>query len=310
MPNDEIGHGPSNNPGTHHEGSSDPGSDARWFRAAVDPVVDARAVPDVWPEIRARVTGEGPTVVSLPRVDHRRLARPGLVAIAAGLIVVGIVSGILLASRGGNDTVRTTPGVSPQTPESTSTGANPTTTSPTSSTAVTTGTTIAPPVTTVPTTTPEAGARAQAQAEARAAAVLGQFRAFAADPTTLVDSEPSLFADHVRLGLGPDTRDTASRKDLADPATWRLDANGYAARSGPISALDLLTSTNDLRALSGVAAGCPFGFPLQPPIDETKGERIVSIETTAPECLQYFDIVLTIDVHDEIVAVNVFLWEP
>ncbi|MEO6627675.1 MAG: hypothetical protein ABIP03_03825, partial [Aquihabitans sp.] len=99
-PNDPIG-----------AGDTTDAADARWFREAVGPVVDARPVPDAWDTIRARATGEGPTVVALSAAPGRgrsdghggrRLPagrRTLALAAAALLAVVGIGTTVVLRDK-------------------------------------------------------------------------------------------------------------------------------------------------------------------------------------------------------------------
>lgn len=103
-----------------HHGDTDDAADARWFRNAVAPVVDARPVADAWEDIRARATGEAPTVVHLdrsprtaPAGGRRRLA----LAAAAVLAVAAIGTGIAVTRDGGDDDQRLTVA-----PEDTATG--------------------------------------------------------------------------------------------------------------------------------------------------------------------------------------------
>ena len=69
--------------------------DARWFRAAVDPVVGG-PVPDAWTAIRDRATGAAPTVVPLAPVNPGRTTRPW-VLMAAALVAFAAVAGTVFA---------------------------------------------------------------------------------------------------------------------------------------------------------------------------------------------------------------------
>ncbi|MEO6628783.1 MAG: hypothetical protein ABIP03_09470 [Aquihabitans sp.] len=81
-------------------------ADARWFREAVAPVVDARPVPDAWDTIRARATGEGPTVVALSAAPGRgRSDGRGGPRLPAGRRTMALVAAALLAVVGIGTTV-------------------------------------------------------------------------------------------------------------------------------------------------------------------------------------------------------------
>ena len=87
--------------------------DARWFREAVAPVVDAQPVLDGWREIAERVSSGDPTVVHLEpagadrpgRATRSRRGRQ-LLAAAAVLAVIGLVAAFVL-TRGSDDDAQT-----------------------------------------------------------------------------------------------------------------------------------------------------------------------------------------------------------
>lgn len=85
---------------TPDDGAHD--ADARWFRAAVDPVLDAHPVPDDWTAVRDRVAGSSPLPVPLPRTATRRGLRPWALAAAAAIAAVAGF-GATLALTGDDD---------------------------------------------------------------------------------------------------------------------------------------------------------------------------------------------------------------
>ena len=98
-PNDPIG-----------AGDTTDAADARWFREAVAPVVDARPVPDAWDTILARAIGEGPSV--MPRSpapcaghgDHGfRSARHRLLLAVAAIVAIAGIGATSVIARNDRD---------------------------------------------------------------------------------------------------------------------------------------------------------------------------------------------------------------
>lgn len=88
-----------------------PDDDRRWFRSAIEPVVDADPVPDDWEAVRARVTGEGPTPVALGAAADRprRTGRLAFAAAAAVILLAGVVGVLALTGDPAGDPVATEP---------------------------------------------------------------------------------------------------------------------------------------------------------------------------------------------------------
>ena len=82
----------------------DDSADARWFRTAVAPVVDAEPVTDAWDDIRGRATGEAPTIVRLePAASPARGPRRRMALVAAAVIAVAGIGGAVAVTRDGGD---------------------------------------------------------------------------------------------------------------------------------------------------------------------------------------------------------------
>lgn len=78
--------------------------DACWFRAAVDPVLDARPVPDAWDEVRDRATGAVTPALALS-VTGRPVspARRWFLAAAVVALLAAIGGVVVVTDRGGDD---------------------------------------------------------------------------------------------------------------------------------------------------------------------------------------------------------------
>lgn len=74
--------------------------DARWFRDAVDPVLDARPVPDAWAAVRDQATG---VAVSLAVRQRSRRPTHRWLAAAAVVGVLAAIGGAMVATTGGDD---------------------------------------------------------------------------------------------------------------------------------------------------------------------------------------------------------------
>ncbi len=111
--------------------------DRTWFRAAVDPTLDAHPVADRWADVERHRGQEPPLVVSLvprpPRRRHRWV-------LAAAVAVVVLVAGAVALSIGddGDDPTAAPPATTTTTFPPTTTPSTPTTEGPTTTTTTTT----------------------------------------------------------------------------------------------------------------------------------------------------------------------------
>jgi hypothetical protein len=82
--------------------TGEPGDDATWFRAAVDPVLDAHRPSSGWSAVRRRLGAEArpPLVVAL--VPRRRGRERVVLAAAAVAVLAGIALALLLVDRDGS----------------------------------------------------------------------------------------------------------------------------------------------------------------------------------------------------------------
>lgn len=150
------------------------------------------------------------------------------------------------------------------------------------------------------------------EAEAAADDLAARLLALALDPgaASLADIP---FAGTVMLGLGDREPVAVDRADLVDPATWMLETDGYAAREGPVSALELLASAPGPLDATLRPAGCAqLGFPIDETPDALDGYDDVFIQPTAIDtCLDWFAVtVYSHPLSGEVAGVVVSLWAP
>ena len=140
------------------------------------------------------------------------------------------------------------------------------------------------------------------------AALARQFYRFAADPA---QGAPFVTGE-VWIGIeGGQTAAHLAPEALADPAAWQL-GTGYAERSGPFSALDIVAGSGGYYELRrGVVPTCPSGADQAPP--ELDALRAISL--TAPmdmvgACSQWWGVTLFLDTEDRIRGVALRLGSP
>lgn len=140
------------------------------------------------------------------------------------------------------------------------------------------------------------------------AALARQFYRFAADPSL----GAPFVSGEVWTGIenGP-TAISLGEVERADLAAWQL-GTGYAERTGPFSALDIVASSGGYYELHrGVAPTCPSGSDEAPP--ELAGLRAISL--TAPRdttraCLEWWGVSLFLDDENKIRGVALRLGSP
>ena len=135
-----------------------------------------------------------------------------------------------------------------------------------------------------------------------------QFYRFAADPSLGAPFAP----EEVWVGIehGP-TAVSLTGAELTDPTAWRI-GTGYAERTGPFSALEVLASSAGYFELHpGVVPTCSHVNAEAPP--ELVGLRAVTL-TPAPDtvqaCMQWWGVTLFLDSQDRIRGVALRLGSP
>ena len=146
------------------------------------------------------------------------------------------------------------------------------------------------------------GAAADAPS-ADANSIASAMRSFASDPSQF-DQIP--FDPEVTLGLMEGRTDQFVRADLADPATWQLDVDGYRARSG---SADLLAELRrPVRITEGEIPHC--ASPPAPIPNDLAGFDRINLEPIGiTSCIDWFSLSLFVDGGD-VVGVLYDLYEP
>jgi hypothetical protein len=121
------------------------------------------------------------------------------------------------------------------------------------------------------------------------------------------DSVP--LAPEVSLGLGIDIVETIPRADLANPSRWVLGADGFRARAGTVSLIDLLASEDIRRTVTGEHPRCA-AEPTGTPGGLDGYLRISTQPLDAVSCIDWYSIDLFVDADGQIVAVTLDLYEP
>lgn len=114
-------------------------------------------------------------------------------------------------------------------------------------------------------------------------------------------------APKVGVGLAGRIVRTVEAADLADAAEWVIDEEGFRARTGPFSALDLVAGESTITV--GPHARC-----VSPPVAAPEGfsqHRRVSLQPVgATSCLEWSSVDLFIDTDGRIAAITLDLFEP
>jgi heat shock protein HslJ len=112
----------------------------------------------------------------------------------------------------------------------------------------------------------------------------------------------------IELGLGVELVASRAPSELSDPGSWRLDADGFRARTGPFSAMELIGTATDLELSVG-----PHDHCASPPTaiaPELRDLRHVSFAPAeATSCLEWFTVDVFLD-DGVVVAITLDLWEP
>lgn len=117
------------------------------------------------------------------------------------------------------------------------------------------------------------------------------------------------FADAgVALALGGEILATPLPAALESPGTWQLDLDGFRARVGPFSALELVTAADALTTFIGAHDHCASPPKARPDVEYDR--QLVIQPTGVDSCLDWFSVDLFLDGDGVIVAVNLDLWEP
>ncbi|MEN8706054.1 MAG: hypothetical protein ABF306_07955 [Nocardioides marinisabuli] len=149
------------------------------------------------------------------------------------------------------------------------------------------------------------------------------FVAFAVQPSA--EAAGSLpFGEEVRLGLSRDLGTALDGADASQSSAWVLQAKGFRAYVGPLSALELIhRHADETRSTSVRERGGAFrvsvgdhphcaGQPVPAP-QGFEGHRRVSVqpsEAFIDSCLSWFTVDLFMNEEESIAAVTLDVWEP
>lgn len=115
------------------------------------------------------------------------------------------------------------------------------------------------------------------------------------------------FASEVGLGLADRILRTVTVEELTSAAAWALEDDGFRARTGPFSALELIA--DDAVVTVGTHAHC--ASPPVPAPEGFAGHRRISVQPVGIDsCLQWYTIDLFVNVEGTIDAVTLDLFEP
>ena len=114
----------------------------------------------------------------------------------------------------------------------------------------------------------------------------------------------------VELGLGERLRGRRSRDALRNPAAWELSVDGFRARAGTASALELIASERgSLRVTEGPHPHCA-SEPMPPP-PYVAGLTRIAVQPRDPEsCLTWWTVDAFVSGDGKIRAVTFDVWEP
>ena len=119
--------------------------------------------------------------------------------------------------------------------------------------------------------------------------------------------EDITFAPEVGLGLADRIVRSVPATELADRTAWEIDDDGFRARTGPFSALELATGEVTITVGSNAHCASP---PVAAPTRFADHRRLSIQPTNATSCLEWSTVDLFIDADGNIAAVTLDLFEP
>ena len=133
--------------------------------------------------------------------------------------------------------------------------------------------------------------------------------ALALDPDAPNVASLPFSPDGVTMGLGnAEVREVAA-SDLADPANWAFELEGFRGRTGTFSALAALAQADQTEVIVGTHNHC--ASPPTPIPAALRDARRVSIQPTGIDsCIDWWTVGLYLDDAGEVVGIVFDTWEP
>lgn len=132
---------------------------------------------------------------------------------------------------------------------------------------------------------------------------------------SIIDAVP--FTDDVALGLGSDVLAHVRANELADPAAWSLQRDGFRGHAGPFSAVDTLArwdalpgqSVREIRISIGEHPHC--ASPAVAPPAELATLRHLSLQPIGQtSCLAWWSVDAYLTADGRIAGITLDVWEP
>lgn len=141
-------------------------------------------------------------------------------------------------------------------------------------------------------------------------ALVDLFVAFAKNPVDATFAALPL-ADEVGLGLGDTIVRAVEAAALRRPSVWRVDLEGFRARSGSISVLDVLGRADDFTVTVGSHPHCASAALAAPTgYEDMTRIGVQPVQGLAGDCLSWFSVDFFVDDTGNVAAITLDLWEP
>jgi len=124
-----------------------------------------------------------------------------------------------------------------------------------------------------------------------------------------VDTSGLELADTILIGLGDQLLEERTASELTTTTSWQLTLEGFRARSGSFSAIDLLQGGHELQVMVGPHDHC--ASPPAPISEQIEFTSHLSLQATGIDsCLDWFTVDLFLNDAGQVAAITLDLWEP
>ena len=118
-----------------------------------------------------------------------------------------------------------------------------------------------------------------------------------------------LSPDGVVMGLGNVVVREHTAAELADPANWGFDSEGFRGRTGTFSALAVLSAATETETIVGTHNHC--ASPPTPVPEALRGARRLSVQPTGIDsCIEWWTVDVFLDSGGDVVGIVFDTWEP